>query len=136
PGARDQGAATGYPLFPLCSQRSEEAVYNLGGLMRYGETGDAPIVRPFSSSARTWHRGTTKRACSNAQPVRRGNLDRGAAEAGEQILAAGQDEDLHLRTSLREDVEHALDPFNIGISERVVEDHHRGLALVDQHLGE
>src|SRR6267142_66253 len=49
------------------------------------------------------------------------NFQRGSAKPGEQLLAAGQNNDLHFVASPHQYVEHAFNTFVVGKSERIVE---------------
>ena len=58
------------------------------------------------------------------------------AEALEELLAAGEDHDLHAPCGVREDIEHQPHTPVVGERERIVQDQRGGRALVDEHFSE
>jgi len=58
------------------------------------------------------------------------------AETLEELLATGENQDLHPLCSMREDVEHQPHPVVVGKHQRIVQDHGGRRSLVNQHIGE
>ena len=58
------------------------------------------------------------------------------AETLEELLATGENQDLHPLRGVREDVEHQPHPLVVGKHQRIVQDHGGRRSLVNQHFGE